>query len=478
MGSSSCRNIYSFASSFFFFSLFLSLSAHAQSTLRSSQSIIDGDTLISSNEIFELGFFSPGSSKNRYVGIWYYNISAKSVVWIANRDNPLTNSSGVFSIESNGNLIISDGRRNVFWSTNTTSNSSVSAVLENTGNLVLSTDSIDNSSRVLWQSFDNPTDTFLPSMQIGLNLRTGHRDIFTSWKSLEDPSPGNVTIGIDPLGSAQIFMWRDSKPVWRSGDWNGGGFTGVPDMVPLYFYGFSFTNSGEEGSRYFTYSVYNNSRVRFVPSPEGIVEQFSWNEESGVWDVIWYQPSNECEIYGKCGPFGICNVLDSPICSCLEGFEPRNGEEWKMENWSGGCVRRTELGCGGNSSSGGRDGFLRIGEVKSPDKSYWRVGVDEEDCEVFCLNNCTCWAYAYVSGIGCMHWGGDLVDIQLFSGLGRNDLFVRLASSELGGKSKISKGGKSKISKSVIIIVVIVGVIFSATGIYILCRFKAKFKGT
>ena len=40
----------------------------------SSESVSDGRTLVSRDGNFELGFFRPGSSRNRYLGIWYKKI--------------------------------------------------------------------------------------------------------------------------------------------------------------------------------------------------------------------------------------------------------------------------------------------------------------------------------------------------------------------------------------------------------------------
>ncbi|KAK9723941.1 hypothetical protein RND81_05G035700 [Saponaria officinalis] len=68
---------------------------------------IDPQTLASSNAIFKIGFFSPTNSTNRYVGIWY-NVSGSDgeleVVWVANKDNPLSETSGVLNISEDGNL--------------------------------------------------------------------------------------------------------------------------------------------------------------------------------------------------------------------------------------------------------------------------------------------------------------------------------------------------------------------------------------
>ncbi|KAL0732650.1 hypothetical protein Bca4012_008859 [Brassica carinata] len=60
---------------------------------------------------------------------------------------------------------------------------------------------------------------------------------------------------------------------------------------------------------------------------------------------------------------------------------------------------------------------------------------DEEACPKVCLDNCSCTAYAYDQGIGCMLWSGDLVDMQSFVGSGI-DLYIRLAHSELKTHSK------------------------------------------
>lgn len=55
----------------------------------------DPETVTSNDGAFKLGFFSPGNTSNRYVGIWY--LSESNVIWVANRGQPLEDSSGVVS---------------------------------------------------------------------------------------------------------------------------------------------------------------------------------------------------------------------------------------------------------------------------------------------------------------------------------------------------------------------------------------------
>ncbi|KAJ0429531.1 putative non-specific serine/threonine protein kinase [Helianthus annuus] len=59
---------------------------------------------------FQMGFFSlENESERRYVGIWYA-MDPKTVVWVANRDNPLSDSSGVLTIGEDGELKVLDDK--------------------------------------------------------------------------------------------------------------------------------------------------------------------------------------------------------------------------------------------------------------------------------------------------------------------------------------------------------------------------------
>ncbi|KAK1568084.1 hypothetical protein Q3G72_020392 [Acer saccharum] len=71
----------------------------------------EGETLVSLGKTFKLGFFTPNGSSDhrRYVGIWYYGSQTETVVWVANRDSPLLDDSGVFATTEDGNLKVLDG---------------------------------------------------------------------------------------------------------------------------------------------------------------------------------------------------------------------------------------------------------------------------------------------------------------------------------------------------------------------------------
>ncbi|XP_028066155.1 G-type lectin S-receptor-like serine/threonine-protein kinase At1g61370 [Camellia sinensis] len=66
------------------------------------------------------------------------------------------------------------------------------------------------------------------------------------------------------------------------------------------------------------------------------------------------------------------NKNGCPICECLKGFVPKSTEDWSKGNWTGGCVRRTELLCQKNISrlangTAQNDGFWKLSGLKLPD---------------------------------------------------------------------------------------------------------------
>lgn len=403
-------------------------------------SIKDPESILSKNSIFRLGFFSPPNSTNRYVGIWYNHPSKMEVVWVANRNNPLTDSSGILKISVDGNLQVSDAKNQTLWSSNVTQSAASLSVAQllDSGNLVIFLNGNGNGNgngTIIWQSFQNPVDSVLPNMRYVFNNNSEFRNVLKSWRTSSDPSVGRYSVGTNSLlGILQIYIWDGDRPYWRSGPWNGNIFMGTryhnTGYGNLIINTGSFTQEGVRGMLSLAFTGADQTLLpRYVIDYQGTLAQKWWDDSKKEWGIAWYAPENECDTYGKCGEFGNCNPKKKPMCSCLKGFVPKNGDEWRRGNWTSGCVRRKELQCG--IQGGKPDGFLKLQMMKVPDNAEWFVGLNPEQCRTTCLANCSCLAYTHDTGTGCMRWSGNLIDIEDLSP-GGEDLFIRLEQSELG----------------------------------------------
>ena len=171
----------------------------AADTISPGQSIIGIQTLVSSDYVFELGFFSSGNNKRRYLGIWHKKTPG-ILVWIANQNNPLTAAYGVFTISNNGTFLLLNQRNHTIWYSNSSRAAQTPvAQLLDSGNLVLIdvNDTSNSSESYLWKSFDYPFNTWLPSMMIGKDTSNGLDRFLTSCSDSDVASPGDFTYKFD-----------------------------------------------------------------------------------------------------------------------------------------------------------------------------------------------------------------------------------------------------------------------------------------
>ncbi|KAA8526886.1 hypothetical protein F0562_008885 [Nyssa sinensis] len=406
-------------------------------SLTSNQSISDGDTLVSLGQRFELGFFSPGSSKNRYLGIWYKNAPG-TVVWVANREKPITDSYGVLIISTNGTLVLLNQMKSLIWSSNISrvAGSPIVQLLDS-GNLVITDMSSMNPESYIWQSFDFPSDTRLAGQKMGHSLSDDLDRHLVSWKSADDPSPGDFTYIIDNHGLPQLVIVMGSIKKYRSGGWNGVRFSGLSSSGnPTFSPNFVF----KDAKLYCLYEPYNYSVItRLTLNHLGVLERYRLNERSTEWSFMYSLPKDRCDSYGQCGANGICKIYKSPVCECLKGFIPKSQEEWELLDWSSGCVRRMPLDCQS------KEGFVKIEGVKLPDfLNFWlNKSMSLKECREECFKKCSCKAYANSNisdgGSGCLMWFGDLIDVREFTEEddsrededSSQDIYIRLAASEL-----------------------------------------------
>ncbi|XP_026445317.1 G-type lectin S-receptor-like serine/threonine-protein kinase At1g11300 [Papaver somniferum] len=437
------------------------------------------ETITSKDGRFMMGFFTPGQSRKYYLGIWYNYRTAlvRTIVWVANRDKPLSgSSSSQLKLSENGNLVLHESE-SLIWSTYSASSTSntTEAVLGDDGNLVLREKS--NPSVVYWQSFDYPTDTWLPGAKIGINKKTNESRVLTSWRNQEDPAPGMFNLELDPTGIRQyLIKWNKSIEFWKSGEWNEQAktFTLVPEMRLNYIFNFSFISN--ENESYFTYNLYNDSILsRLKMDISGQIMQVTWSRTSERLNLFWSQPKQLCDVYGICGPFGNCNQ-DTLKCECLPGFMERSLSDWNLQDSTGGCVRNPSLQCG----SGSKDVFSPIPTSELPDDPQNRLVNSAEECKSACHSNCFCNAYAYGKN-GCQLWEGDMLNTKTQSDGNAENLYLRGADTGIPSPEISPKRTKRKVEIWKIMIPVIAASMATLMGVlgymYLCKRNKANERG-
>ncbi|KAI3731051.1 hypothetical protein L1987_62234 [Smallanthus sonchifolius] len=397
------------------FSFLMLRSSRSLDTISVHQNISDGETIVSGNAKFELRFFSLGSSKNGYLGIWFKNTSPPITAWVANRKTPLIDHSGVVRLDNQGNLALVNGSGKVIWSSNSSeSGTSINLVAQllDTGNLVIKNGNETNNENFIWQSFDYPGDTCLPGIKLGKNFITGRETYQTSWRNEDDPSPGEYTLNVLAVKGKypQVYIMGNSAKKTRIGPYNGISFSGranfAPDANPAAV-SYLIMNQNE---MYITYiSKSNTTTLIALVTPGGKLEIVQLKFPNLEWMSISTAPADYCDSYGACGPYGSCNTVTSPNCGCLKGFELKNSD-----NGTSVCQRRIGLDCGPG------EGFLKFSSMKLPDtdNAVFSSNMSLQDCKVACNNNCSCTAYAnpnITSGeVGCLLWFGGLIDVRVF----------------------------------------------------------------
>ncbi|RIA05449.1 hypothetical protein BRARA_K00270 [Brassica rapa] len=432
--------------------LFLN-SGYAAITTSSPLSV--GQTLSSPGGSFELGFFTTNSSGKQYVGIWFQKVTPRVIVWVANREKPVSSPMASLTISSNGSLVLLNGKQDPVWSSegDLTSNKCRAELLD-TGNLVL----VDNvTGEYVWQSFEHLGDTMLPLTSLMYDTPHNRKRVLTSWRSETDPSPGDFVAEITPQVPSQGIIWKGSSPYWRSGPWAGTRFTGIPEMDESYINPLGMVQDVVNGTGVFAFCVlrnFNLSSIKLTSEGSLRIQRY----EGTKWIKHFEGPVSSCDLYGTCGPFGLCVRSETPTCQCLKGFEPKSDEEWRSGNWSRGCVRRTDLSCREKSSEETqgkeRDLFYHVANVKPPDSYELASFSDEEQCHQGCLRNCSCTAFSFIKGIGCLLWDRELLDTVKFAA-GGETLSLRLAHSELTGSNRIKVITIATLSLSISLILVL-----------------------
>ncbi|KAL0428839.1 UNVERIFIED_CONTAM: G-type lectin S-receptor-like serine/threonine-protein kinase SD2-2 [Sesamum radiatum] len=330
-------------------------------------------------------------------------------------------------ITEDGKLaVIDQDSRTLMWETSNVEKASDLRLLEQ-GNLVL----LSSDGRIVWRSFDFPTDTWLP----GMNLTAEQR--LTSWKSSIDPAPGRYSLRLNPPDYGEIALFYsnggsvdmiNSHTYWTTGNWSGNAFAGVRFHRSFYTNGNFWVHRGplESGIK--------PPLTRFVLDHMGHLKQFTWSQQSEVWNTFWSQPENVCRVYALCGNLGFCNGKPFNPCECLNGFRPIDSVSWGKEDFSEGCWRQ------GGETCNEDDKFEEVGAV-----SYERTTVvsftgSRSECERVCLGNCSCIGlYHNPKNNLCKNLYGSLLNLRNVTSDSTIQDMLYVRAQTIGGGNKKNK---------------------------------------
>ncbi|KAJ6297873.1 hypothetical protein OIU76_019061 [Salix suchowensis] len=343
----------------------------ADTLYQGGDSLNSSNTLVSKNGLFTLGFtiLGSGESSASYLGIWYYN-NTSHPFWLANRDKPVAGNSGVLALDGSGNMKLThSGGDLVHFYSSPSSTTNLTAVLEDSGNFVLK-DANSLSDRILWQSFDDPTDTFLPGMKLGINYTSGQTWSLTSWTSNLVPAPGAFTLEWE-RDTHELVIKRRTQTYWTSGPLTS--YTGFENIViesaPLDFSYINVSNADED------YIMFTISANQYTPQDRTIFSMWQMKYDGNIVDNF--------------------TQLEYGATSCKG-----NNTDAGCEKWSGPACRSSR-----NSNFEFRSGSFGI---TVPRKNDDNSSLSISDCKDICWKNCSCFGVTTIGNhTGCTFFYGN-----------------------------------------------------------------------
>ncbi|BBH06191.1 hypothetical protein Prudu_017767 [Prunus dulcis] len=353
------------------------------SSLRQGSSLTvekESDFLVSPNGTFSSGFYKVDTNASCY-SIWFTNSVNKTVVWMANRDKPVSGRVSKLTLHRNGNLVLTDGVGSIVWSTNTFSDAGVEARLLETGNLVL----INQEKRVIWQSFDSPTDTLLPSQRLVKNTtlvsvksQGTYLSGFYNFKFVDNNVLYLVYNG--PLLSS-VYWPKTDGTVFDIGrtPYNSSRLAVLDEAGQFISSDNLMFNASDYGI---------GPKRRLTMDYDGILRLYSIDESTGLWEMSWLPDGvDACLVHGLCGAYGICTYKPQPTCSCPYGFslnDPSDGSK--------GCSASFDL-----SNDATKSDFMVLPNTDyyGYDLDTYALGISFSACRNACLTDSRCKGFGY-----------------------------------------------------------------------------------
>ncbi|KAK4591672.1 hypothetical protein RGQ29_016203 [Quercus rubra] len=291
----------------------------------------DNSTWTSPSGDFSFGFRRlPGQQDQFLLAIWFAKIPDETIVWSANGRYPAERESKV-ELNTAGQLVLKVPGGWELWRSSNNDNPQVSnGAMLDTGNFVITS----TNSSILWNSFDEPTNTMLPTQVLGFGS-----SLFSTM-SAKRYGVGKFQLRFRPLqqiiSNSSYVLILNQIDVYTQNPY--GAYYAKQDVFDLimdksgYLLGKNslggISNLSSEGEVLRTES---DSYYRATLDFDGVFRLYIHPKNftgKQTWSAIWYVPENIClnivDTFGSgpCGYNSICIIgaYGMPECQCAPGF--------------------------------------------------------------------------------------------------------------------------------------------------------------
>ncbi|KAK4584911.1 hypothetical protein RGQ29_022542 [Quercus rubra] len=340
---------------------------------------------LSPSGLFAFGFYPQGNGFA--IGIWLVDQPQNTTVWTAYRNNSPITSKATLDLTRDGKLLFrtEEGEENPVADV---SSLAASASMLDSGNFVL----YDNSSIVIWESFEYPTDTILG----GQNVSNG-KDLVSS-VSRSNHSSGRFYLRMQSDGNLVSY------PV-NITDISENAYCGASIRLSLNQRG--LLSLIDDSSSIIISVLVNNSYsgdkettiiYRAILDSDGILKLYShhfFGNTSSKMFLEWSSLGDQCDVKGFCGFNSYCLGMGFQAeCLCFPGFHFVNHENKFL-----GCYDKFSVdGCSSSNGPMIPHYSTALPNISWGDYPYSMVRTKQENCENSCLDDCNCGAALYING--------------------------------------------------------------------------------
>ncbi|KAJ6702829.1 G-TYPE LECTIN S-RECEPTOR-LIKE SERINE/THREONINE-PROTEIN KINASE SD2-5 [Salix viminalis] len=352
---------------------------------------------------FAFGFQQVGDA-GYLLAIWFNNIPERTIVWSANRNNLVQRGSKV-QLTADGLLVLNDQSGTRIWTRPELGGSGAAyGAMLDTGNFVLAGQAGDN----LWQSFDQPTDTLLPTQ----NLNSGGELIAPYLE--KNYSDGRFKLILQDDGN--LVMYTTAYPLTTSNFAYWSTQSSIGSGYQLIFnqsgYMYLVTRNGTILNRVFSNSAsLQDLYLRATIDYDGVFRQYVYPKTASGgkrWAMASTTstnsiPSNICLRIsyavgsGACGFNSYCELEDDkrPNCRCAPGYSFYDQDDERK-----GCKKNfISQDCGHPSQEIDNFEITDMPNTNFPHTDYeYFKSVDEDWCRQACLSDCYCAVATFQNG--------------------------------------------------------------------------------